>query len=688
MQRFSTASVLTATPDHAMAVAALVGLRELWGETRGDSRVFVAIIDGPVDTSHPAFLGKRLEVLEDGLSPSDAAAEHATHIASIVFGQDGGPVHGIAPGCSGLVIPVFKSDATGGVIPCSQVHLAAAIERATHYAVQHDAEALVINISGGQFSQSGEAHPVLARTIADCDQDKVLIVAAAGNQGCNCLHVPGAIPSVLAVGAMRPNGEPLDFSNWGDAYLTQGVLAVGENILGASPTRGTAIASGTSYAAPIVAGIAALLLSLQLRRGIKPSAAAVRSAIIGSATGCDIQAANDCRKLLAGRLSISRTVETLLREELPPMTTDTTATASETASSPPEVHLLTPTAGVSAMPDQLVTPVPAVGAPPAFITIGAGQSGVQPSGGCSCGGAAAAKPVFAVGTLAYDFPSIARREDIRRRMKGEERPVIQDDLCFMRHLFRVNPDGTGPGELNLQEASRVHWVLEYAGVPQYVIQPTGLSAATDLTSLVFDYMEQQGLADAHRKLRLGKADTPLNKKDRPDHFAVPGYVTGQMAVLAETGQTVPILTPEYDLTDSWNLDSVLKDLEEKALLNMADEERVAAYRRTAAALYAFVHPKGDTPEARAVNFLASVAVQFALDDLVDGRRIALKGLYAPVRVESRQPGALVYEITAAYFDTENVRNANYCKTFRIDVSTPKPYLDGSSEISYGTPKFL
>ena len=43
----------------------------------------------------------------------------------------------------------------------------------------------------------------------------VLIVAAAGNDRCACLHLPAALPSVLAVGAMDDDGYPLEFSRLG-----------------------------------------------------------------------------------------------------------------------------------------------------------------------------------------------------------------------------------------------------------------------------------------------------------------------------------------------------------------------------------------------------------------------------------------------------------------------------------------
>jgi hypothetical protein len=73
-------------------------------------------------------------------------------------------------------------------------------------------------------------------------------VSAAGNDGCECLHVPAAVPAVLAVGALSDGGAPLAFSNWGDAYRLNGVLAPGERIWGAAPGGGAIAESVTSYA--------------------------------------------------------------------------------------------------------------------------------------------------------------------------------------------------------------------------------------------------------------------------------------------------------------------------------------------------------------------------------------------------------------------------------------------------------
>src|SRR5262249_35336270 len=154
---------------------------------------------------------------------------------------------------------------------------------------------------GGQFSPGGGAYPLLANVIRDCLKSGILIVAATGNEGCECLHIPAALDGILAVGAMDSHGRPLSFSNWGGSYQAQGILAPGENILGARRGGGTVARTGTSYATPIVSGVAGLLLSLQVKRGQRPSPAFIREALLRTALGCDDRLQTDCRRLLAGR---------------------------------------------------------------------------------------------------------------------------------------------------------------------------------------------------------------------------------------------------------------------------------------------------------------------------------------------------------------------------------------------------
>jgi cyanobactin maturation PatA/PatG family protease len=276
--------------------------KELWAETLGDHHICIAVLDGPVDQSHPSLATAdltHLETLTSGMVGRGPAAQHGTHITSVIFGQHNGSIKGIAPRCRGLIVPIFKDGPDGSIAPCSQLDLARAIIQAVQ------AGAHIINISGGELTPSGTAHPILADAVQTCAANNILIVAAAGNDGCECLHVPGALPSVLAVGAMNSHGLPLETNNWGGNYQAQGILAPGENILGASLDGGTVTNGGTSFATSIVSGVAALLLSLQIKLGQEPNPQAIRDFLLQSAYACDPQSLADCRPFMVGSLNAS-----------------------------------------------------------------------------------------------------------------------------------------------------------------------------------------------------------------------------------------------------------------------------------------------------------------------------------------------------------------------------------------------
>ena len=262
----------------------------------GEPAICVAVLDGPVDLAHPCFAGADVRQLDtlaaDPVGPGPMSV-HGTHVASLIFGQPDSPVTGLAPRCRGLIAPVFRDGAERYV---SQIDLARAIEQA----VQEGAH--VINISGGEASPDGQPEGTLRRALQLCEDNNVLVVAAVGNDGCSCLQVPAAVPSVLAVGALGADGKPLESSNWGEAYRSNGILASGENIRGAAPGGGTVSLTGSSFAAPLVSGIAALMLSAQVRQGSAIDPRAAGQDLLRTALSCHPRHSPDCRRYLAGIL--------------------------------------------------------------------------------------------------------------------------------------------------------------------------------------------------------------------------------------------------------------------------------------------------------------------------------------------------------------------------------------------------
>src|SRR5262249_37453765 len=103
-------------------------LRPLREVTRGEPSVKIGVVDGIPDLKHLALEGAEIEILEalipDGTHAPDG---HGTSICSVVFGNER-LVEGIAPGCSGLVAPIFFGDPKDDLPKhASQLDLARAI---------------------------------------------------------------------------------------------------------------------------------------------------------------------------------------------------------------------------------------------------------------------------------------------------------------------------------------------------------------------------------------------------------------------------------------------------------------------------------------------------------------------------------------------------------------------------------
>jgi subtilisin family serine protease len=269
----------TTVVDWSGNASASDGLNALgaWPTTTGEG-VAVAVADSGIDVRTPALAGQLLPGRDfvTGKPLTRDPLGHGTHVATIVAGNprhaDG--IFGVAPGAR--ILPLRIGTAAGGVV-----------ERAAAAAISYAARAQVrvINASWGiePHRWSNEPSRALTRALSAIERNpSLLLVSAAGNDASDLdgsRELPQTFTSEneLTVASSNIFNSLSSFSNYGADVE---VAAPGERILSAFPGDTLALADGTSMAAPMVSGVAALLFS----RYPQASAAQVKQAIVTTCT--------------------------------------------------------------------------------------------------------------------------------------------------------------------------------------------------------------------------------------------------------------------------------------------------------------------------------------------------------------------------------------------------------------------
>ncbi|WP_353890637.1 type VII secretion-associated serine protease mycosin [Micromonospora sp. WMMA1363] len=218
----------------------------VWPLTRGAGQV-VAVIDSGVAQA-PQLTGGRLDQVEivGGRGGVDDCPGHGTFVAGLIAARPARDTgfSGVAP--ASTILPIRQTrDGRDGTAD----GLARAIRVAT------DRGADIINVSSASLFPDD----TLRRAVEYATSKDVLIVAAVANErgNGNARPYPAAYPQVLAVGAIGPDGAAADFSGAGEFV---DLVAPGSSIVSVGPRGGGHLtATGTSYAAPLVAGTAALV---------------------------------------------------------------------------------------------------------------------------------------------------------------------------------------------------------------------------------------------------------------------------------------------------------------------------------------------------------------------------------------------------------------------------------------------
>ncbi|MDB5098799.1 MAG: peptidase [Cyanobacteria bacterium RYN_339] len=228
---------------------------EAWKITMGDPNLIVGVVDTGIDYNHPDLKDKVIKGTDftfrpgwifhrkDVNGPMDDN-QHGTHCAGII-GATANNETGIAGVAPNVKLMAVKSlDAAGRGTEYD-------VMKGVAYAVTNGAKIVSLSL-GGTGTTSVERKFYEAAVQSGC-----LVVAAAGNNG-DALGFPASYPGVLSVGASDSGGALAKFSNH-DASM--GVTAPGVGILSTVPGNSYEKMSGTSMAAPFVAGVAALVWS-------------------------------------------------------------------------------------------------------------------------------------------------------------------------------------------------------------------------------------------------------------------------------------------------------------------------------------------------------------------------------------------------------------------------------------------
>lgn len=302
-----------------------------WDYTTGSTDVVVAIVDDAIAIDHQDLAANVYvnEAEQNGLTlldddgngraddingydvadnnpnprpPSSASGNddnftHGTHVAGIVSASTNNGIGVASIGYAVKLLPVkIAEDATGS--------LTAGLD-GIFYAIRSGAD--VINMSWGLY----EDVAALKTLIQQATLQNIVLVAAAGNQGNQDPFYPAAYPEVISVGATDQNDVKASFSNYG---TTIDVMAPGVSIYSTMPEANNTYGNknGTSMAAPLVAGLAALVKS----HFPSMSAAQIRQRIVQACEDISVQNPGLDGLIGAGRINAYHTLANVAVHQL------------------------------------------------------------------------------------------------------------------------------------------------------------------------------------------------------------------------------------------------------------------------------------------------------------------------------------------------------------------------------------
>ena len=230
----------------------------------------VAVIDTGIQLNHPA-LGSSTVVAGinyaagatyGSTTPSQYADQngHATFVAGVIGSRDPSRL-GVAPGVEFVSVRALASDGTGAFSD-----IAKSLEWVVTNATSLNITAVNLSMGSSTLYTSPAGVPTystynrIAAAFSTLKNMNIVIAVASGNNGSSTsMSLPAIMDNIISVGATDTTDHIASYSNR-NQYLE--LLAPGSSLNSLTLNSGYATGSGTSYAAPIVAGSAMLLREL------------------------------------------------------------------------------------------------------------------------------------------------------------------------------------------------------------------------------------------------------------------------------------------------------------------------------------------------------------------------------------------------------------------------------------------
>lgn len=227
----------------------LLGIPSSWSQIQNSrGNLIIAVVDSGVCTDHPDLQGRTVagfDFVENDSVPQDLFG-HGCGVAGIIAANanNGVGIAGIAPNAQIMPIRVLDNRGLGSYSTIAQGII---------YAADNGANVINLSLAGPSNSI------ILQEAVNYALARNIVVIAAAGNFGQNGAYYPAALPGVIGVGSIDNDLQRSDFSHFGNGV---DVYAPGKDLLTISPNGGYEMKTGTSFAAPVVSGLAAIQYGL------------------------------------------------------------------------------------------------------------------------------------------------------------------------------------------------------------------------------------------------------------------------------------------------------------------------------------------------------------------------------------------------------------------------------------------